>query len=378
MKNRNMLLFAALTWCGVALGGKPAVERIPFGTLSTGEAVTLYRIRNASGAWMDVIDYGCRVVSINVPDRNGTVGDVVPGYDNLNDFEHGSERFFGALIGRYGNRIAEGSFMLDGKLVQLSQNETLAGHAGHIHGGFKGFDRVVWQARPVVEKHRAGVVFTRLSPDGEEGYPGNLDCTVSYWFDDDNVWKAEYEATTDAPTIVNMSNHTYFNLHGANGGYVMSHLLQVDADYYLPNTPWFTPIGLKEPVDKTPFDFREPATVDHALDTPSDAIITMRGFSNTWVLRDYDGTLRRVADLYDPESGRGIELHTTEPGLLTFTGRTLDKQVGKEGKRIKKYGGMLLETLHFADSPNNPKYPSTVLRPGERYYSSTEFRFYAK
>lgn len=360
----------------LAAGAKtPAVESRPFGRLSTGETVTLYRINGGDGAYMEVIDYGCRVVSINVPDREGKLIDVVPGYDNIGDFENGSERFFGALIGRYGNRIAEGSFMLDGKLVELTLNENLAGHPGHIHGGEKGFDRVMWHAEPVAD----GVEFTRVSPDGEEGYPGNLECKVTYRFTPDNVWIANYEATTDKPTIVNMSNHTYFNLRGANAGYVMDNIMQVDADYYLPNTPWFTPIGLKEPVEGTPFDQREAATVDHALDTPNDALSNMRGYSVTWVLRDYDGTLRRVADLYQPESGIGIELATTEPGLLTYTGRLFSPRVvGKGGIPVKKYGGMLLETLHFPDSPNQPKYPTTVLRPGEKYSSTTEFRFYTR
>lgn len=358
---------------------KPSVKVVPFGTLSTGESVSLYHITNDTGASVDVIDYGCRVVSINVPDRDGNVADIVPGYDNINDFETGNERFFGAVIGRYGNRIAEGSFMLGDSLIQLSLNENLAGHPGHIHGGFMGFDRVMWHATIVNEKQRAGVQFTRLSPDGEEGYPGNLDCSVTYWFDCNNVLRIEYAATTDAPTIVNMSNHTYFNLRGANAGYVMDNIVRVDADYYLPNTPWFTPIGVKESVVGTPFDFRTPAPLDYAMDTPSDAIITMRGFSNTWVLRDYDGTLRNVADLYQPDGGRGIEVWTTEPGLLTYTGRGLPGAgLGKNKLPFKKYSGMLLETLHFADSPNNPKFPSTVLLPGEKYNSITEFHFYAK
>lgn len=362
-----------------ATAATPRVDSRPFGRLSTGEEVTLYRITNDSGSFMELIDYGCRIVGIHVPDRDGRLVDVVPGYDTIADFEHGPERFFGALIGRFGNRIAEGSFMLDDSLVQLSLNENLAGHPGHIHGGEKGFDRVMWSGEPVADGERAGVRFHRLSPDGEEGYPGNLDCTVTYWWGNDSTWSAIYEATTDRPTIVNMSNHTYFNLRGATAGYVMDNIMQVEADWYLPNTPWFTPIGLKEPVAGTPFDMREPARVDHAIDTPCEAINTMRGFSVTWVLRDYDGTLRRVAGLYQPETGIGIELSTTEPGLLTYTGRLFsDSVVGKDRRPVQKFGGMLLETLHFPDSPNNPKFPSTVLRPGEKYHSRTDFHFYNK
>ena len=213
---------AFLTAC---TAGAPSVETVPFGQLSSGEEVTLYRLRSGSGASMEVIDYGCRVVRICVPDRNGAIADIVPGYDNIRDFETGSERFFGALIGRYGNRIANASFPLDGDTVRLTANECLAGCPGHLHGGTKGFDRVMWQAEPLVEADRAGVRFTRLSPDGEEGYPGNLACTVTYWFTKDNVWRAEYEAATDRPTVVNLSNHTYFNLKGVDdGGYVMDHV----------------------------------------------------------------------------------------------------------------------------------------------------------
>lgn len=377
-KMRNHIIAAAVALCtAIAAQTSPRVESRSFGRLSTGEDVTLYRITNSSGASIEMIDYGCRIVGIHVPDREGVLTDVVTGCTDLAGFESGPERFFGALIGRYANRIAEGTFVLDDSLVRLTANERLAGHPVHIHGGVKGFDRVMWRAEPVCGDGRAGIRFTRRSPHGEEGYPGNLDCRVTYWWDDDNRWTAEYEAVTDRPTIVNMSNHTYFNLRGH--GYVMDALMQVDADAYLPNTPWFTPIGLPEPVEATPFDMRAEARVDHGLDIPSEAIRTMRGLSATWVLRDYDGSLRRVASLYQPDNGIGLELSTTEPGLLTFTGRTFDGSIiGKGGRPIPKYGAMLLETLHFPDSPNNPKFPPTVLRPGQKYHSVTQFKFYTK
>ena len=368
---------AVLTAC---TAGAPSVETAPFGRLSSGEEVTLYRLRSGNGASMEVIDYGCRVVRICVPDRNGVIADIVPGYDDIRDFETGSERFFGALIGRYGNRIANASFPLDGDTVRLTANECLAGCPGHLHGGTKGFDRVMWQAEPLVEADRAGVRFTRLSPDGEEGYPGNLACTVTYWFTKDNVWRAEYEATTDRPTIVNLSNHTYFNLKGVDdGGYVMDHVMQVEADRYLPNDARFVPLGPSEPVEGTPFDLREPHRVDYAIDTPNEHLRTMRGFSVCWMLHSQTGELARAADLWEPRSGRGIELWTTEPGLLTYTGRLFSpKVVGKGGRAVEKFGGMLLETLRYPDSPNHPEYPSAVLRPGETYHSTTEFRFYAR
>ncbi len=366
----------ALTACDAS---RPVVTTEDFGALSSGEPVTLYRLSNGTGACMEVIDYGCRIVRICVPDRDGVIGDVVCGYGDIESFEGGKERFFGALIGRYGNRISGASFPLDGETVSLTANETLGGKPVHLHGGTKGFDRVMWQGEPLVEEDRAGVRFTRLSPDGEEGYPGNLQCAVTYWWTRENTCKIEYEAQTDRPTVVNLSNHTYFNLKGDQGGYVMDHILWVNADSCLQNNAQFVPDGPAVPVEQTPFDMREPHRVDYAVDVPNEHFRLMRGFSACWVLRDWDGTLARAADLWEPRSGRGVETWTTEPGLLTYTGRGLnEKMIGKNGVPLEKFGGMLLETLHFADSPNRPDFPSTVLRPGERYYSSTEFRFYAK
>lgn len=356
-----------------------SVEVLPFGQLSTGEKVSLFRLKNGNGSFIDVIDYGCRVVRICVPDREGNIEDIVPGYDNIKDFESGPERFFGSIIGRFGNRIADGKFILDGKPVQLPCNETLADRPGHLHGGKKGFDRVMWNTVVLEEKDKIGVQFSRISPDGEEGYPGNLDCKVIYWWTKDNVWQIEYTATTDKPTIVNLSNHTYFNLKGANGGYVLDNIMSVESDQYLPNNIYFVPSGEPLPVENTPFDLRKPNRIDHAIDTPNEHFNNMRGFSVTWVLRNQSGKLAKAADLWEPVNGRGIETWTTEPGLLTYTGRLFsDKVVGKGGIPIQKFGGMLLETLHYPDSPNHPEYPTTELRPGEVYYSSTKFIFYAK
>lgn len=376
---KKILYLLPLVLFGLSCSPAAKVETESFGCLSDGTEVTLFRLTNESGAYMEVIDYGCRVVSISVPDRNGVIDDVVPGYGDIESFETGRERFFGSIIGRYGNRIDNAAFTLDGTVYNVSANERLDGAPVHCHGGFKGFDRVMWDAAPVTGEGCAGVRFKRLSPDGEEGFPGNLDCTVTYWWSDDNVFRIEYEAVTDKPTVVNLSNHTYFNLKGQTGGYVMDHILQVDADRYLPNTSHFVPKGDAEPVAGTPFDMREPHRVDYAIDTPNEHLRTMFGFSVCWVLDKPLGEFGKVADLYEPRSGRGVETWTTEPGLLTYTGRGFNENiVGKGGKPIEKFGGMLLETLHFPDSPNRPDFPSTVLRPGERYSSTTEYRFYSK
>lgn len=353
-----------------------------FGITSQGDSTMLYTMTNSSGASVSVTDYGCKLVSVNVPDREGVLDDVIVGYGNIYDLEYGGERFAGAVVGRYGNRIYPAEIEIDGEKYQLTVNERLAGERGHIHGGNMGFDRKVWKGEIIQEKHtgnlgdRVGVRFVRLSPDGEEGYPGNLLAEVTYWWNEDNTLKIEYKATTDKPTIVNMLNHAYFNLKGSQGGYVMDHFLQVNADTYSLNDSRFVQKGAPQPVEGTPFDMREPHRVDYAIDTPSEQIVTMRGFSVCWQLRDYEeGTFHYAATLSQPKNGRIMEVWTTEPGLLTYTGRGFnDKVIGKYGP-IEKFGGMLMETLHFPNSPHMPECPTTILRPGEQYYSTTEFRF---
>lgn len=363
-----------------------SVGREFFGITSKGDSASLYTLTNSSGASVTVTDYGCKLVSVNVPDAEGIIDDVIVGYGNIHDLEHGSERFAGAVIGRFGNRIYPAEVEIDGVKYQLDANETLCGEKGHIHGGRNGFDRFVWKGEILDREEasdtygaRVGVRFTRLSPDGEEGYPGNLEAEVTYWWSEDNVLKIEYGATTDKPTLVNMLNHAYFNLKGSEGGYVMDHYLQVNADTYSLNDSRFVQKGDPLPVEGTPFDMREPHRVDYAIDVPSEQIVTMRGFSVCWQLRDYqEGVLHHAATLSQPKNGRIMEVWTTEPGLLTYTGRGFnDKVVGKYGP-VEKFGGMLMETLHFPNSPHMPGTPSTILRPGETYYSTTEFRFGVK
>ncbi len=372
----SRLIAAAVLPLLFSCSSKAGVTESDFGTLSTGEPVKLFTIVNHGGASMQLSDYGARIVSIRVPDRDGKLGDVVVGFGDLENFEH-KDRFIGPVIGRYGNRIDNASFDLDGVHYELDANESFGGEPVQCHGGKLGFDRFVWESEIVTKDDRAGVRFHRLSPDGDQGYPGNMDAWVTYWLTDDNTVKAEYEAVTDKPTVVNLSNHTYFNLKGDEGCYVMDHLLQVEADTCVQNNTHFCPDKLL-PVEGSPFDFREPHRVDYRIDMENEHLRIMHGMSACWVLRGWDGTLRKAADLYDRKSGRGVETWTTEPTLLTFTGRSFNESYqGKYGP-IEKFGGMLLETIHFPDSPNQPRFPSTVLRPGDRYYSTTEYRFYAK
>lgn len=327
---------------------------------------------------MDVTDFGCRIVRICMPDRTRKVDDVVVGYGDLESFEKG-DRFIGPVIGRFGNRIDHASFMLDGVKYEIDANESFDGEPVQCHGGRKGFDQYMWHGEPVRREGMAGIRFHRLSPDGEQGYPGNLDAYVTYWLTNDNVVKLEYEATTDKPTVVNLSNHTYFNLRGSEGCYVMEHLIQVEADTCVQNNTHFCPDRLL-PVDGTPFDFRTSQRVDYRIDMPNEQLRIMRGMSACWAIRNWDGSCRKAADLYDAKSGRGLEVWTTEPALLTYTGRSFNASGYPNGKygSIEKFAGMLLETIHFPDSPNQSRFPSTVLRPGETYRSTTEYRFYAE
>ena len=327
---------------------------------------------------MDVTDFGCRIVKICMPDRDGVIDDVVVGYGDLEMFEKGN-RFFGPVIGRFGNRINHASFTLDGTKYDIVANENLAGEPVQCHGGFKGFDQFVWKGEVVREKGRQGVRFYRLSPDGEEGFPGNMEAYVTYWLSDDNVVTLEYEATTDKPTVVNLSNHTYFNMSGSEPSYVMEHIMQVEADTCVQNNLQYCP-DILLPVEDTPFDFREPHRIDYRIDMPNEHLRIMKGMSACWVIRDWDGSLRKAADLYDTKTGRGVETWTTEPALLTYTGRGFSEEKYPNGKYgpIVKFAGMLLETIHFPDSPNQERFPSTVLRPGEKYHSVTQYRFYAK
>ena len=359
------------------------IEVIHFGMTSTGDSVSLFRLINPGGSVLEVIDYGARVVRIIVPDRNGDLEDVVPGYEDISDFESGSQRFFGALIGRYANRIAGGKFKIDNVEYQLTCNNTPNGHPCHLHGGEIGFDRVMWDAKPFQRADTVGVQFTRLSPDGEEGYPGNLNCDVTYIWTPDNTWRIEYRATTDKPTIVNMSQHCFFNLKGDAGGTILDNYLTVCADSVTVGNEGYTVTGDIVSVENTPYDYRTPRRIIDQIVQPRDSTKVLGGSSVNWimanvnwVLMNQSGQIAEAAFLYEPQSGRTIEVKTTEPGLLIYTGQGFsDKIIGKGGKPLSKYGGLILETIHYPDSPNNPHFPSCVLRPGEEYLSVTEYRF---
>lgn len=331
-----------------------------------GQPVYQYILTNRNGLSVSIINYGGIVTHLRLPDRNGQLRDIVLGYDSLDQYLRDNSPYFGAIAGRYANRIAYGRFTLDGNTYQLATNNGLH----HLHGGSKGFDKVVWESEHFTEADSAGVILTYLSPDGEEGYPGNLQVKVVYTLNNQNQLRIDYEATTDRPTIVNLTHHSYFNLNGAGEGTIENHFLQILGDHYLPVNETLIPTGEILPVENTPMDFRTPRLIGKTLHQVSG------GYDHTWVLNNYDGSMRKVAELSEPQSGLKISVYSDQPGLQFYSGNFLDGSIkGKNNKYYLKHGGLCLETHHFPDSPNRPEFPSVVLRPGEVYRTTTVYEF---
>jgi aldose 1-epimerase len=342
----------------------------PFGTLSDGRRVEAFTIQNTQGMEMCAISYGCAIVSLLVPDRRGERADVVLGCDTLDGYVAGRAHL-GAVCGRYANRIAHGRFVLDGRTHELPRNS--GGH--HLHGGPRGFHRVVWEGEPFRGPSGAGVAFTHVSPDGDEGYPGRLEVRVTYTLTDRGELAIEYRATTDRPTVVNLTQHSYFNLAGHDHGGVLGHELQVHAARYTPVEDMI-PTGVLAPVEGTPLDFRRPTPIGARI---TDArLCSARGYDHNFALDRWTGALEPAARLIEPRSGRALEVLTTEPGLQLYTGNSLDGQIrGKGAWPYASRGGVCLETQRFPDSPNQPGFPPAVLRPGEVYESRTTYAFSA-
>ncbi len=352
--------------------GKGIIKMEPFGTTRDGKEVNLYTLRNSKGCEVKITNYGGIVVSLTVPDRDGKLCDVVLGYDNLDGYIKNSP-YFGALIGRYGNRIGNAKFTLDGKTYTLAANDG----KNSLHGGRVGFDKVVWDAKEIKESGAVGLELTYLSKDGEEGYPGNLSCTVKYLWTNNNELKIEYEATTDKPTVVNLTHHSYFNL--ACQGDILSHELMIRADKFTPIDDGLIPTGELRDVKGTPMDFTKLTPIGAKINQDDEQLKYGKGYDHNWVLFGHSGALRMVASVYEPTSGRVMEVYTTEPGLQFYSGNFLDGTItGKNGIVYKYRTGFCLETQHFPDSPNKPDFPSTVLRPGEKYKSETIYKFKTK
>jgi aldose 1-epimerase len=350
------------------------IEQNAFGKTADGQEVSLFTLQNASGMKATLTNYGAIVTSLYVPDRNGNLDDVVLGYAALDGYlkEH---PYFGAIVGRYGNRIAKGRFTLDGVEYKLATNNG----ENHLHGGIKGFDKVVWSAEPVKQDSAVGVRFGYISKSGDEGYPGNLSCTVTYWLTSDNELKIEYHATTDRATPVNLTHHGYFNLAGQGKGDILHHQLEIFADRFTPVDKGLIPSGELRPVEGTPMDFRQPHSIGERINSDDEQLKFGLGYDHNWVLNSSDGSPALAARVYEPTSGRVMEVWTTEPGLQFYSGNFLDGTLtGKDGRVYKHRYGLCLETQHFPDSPNKPNFPSTILRSGETYSTKTIYRFSAK
>lgn len=356
--------------------GIPMAESRPFGTTPDGESVDLITLRGPSGVELDLMTFGGIVTRLLAPDRDGERADVVLGHAWLESYLAGTP-YFGAIVGRYGNRIAGGRFTLDGTEYTLAVNNG----PNHLHGGLTGFDKVVWTAEPYSNEKEAGVVLSYVSPDGEEGYPGELSVQVTYALTAGGDLRIDYEATTDAPTAVNLTHHGYWNLAGHGAGDILEHELAVNASRFTPVDDTLIPTGELRSVEGTPFDFREPAAIGARIDTDDVQLAFGSGYDHNFVLDEWngDGMLKSAAILRDPVSGRTMEVLTTEPGIQFYSGNFLDgRDFGKDGVVYEQHTGLCLETQHFPNSPNQPDFPSTVLRPGETYRSTTVYRFSAE
>lgn len=398
--NRHVLLLfaAAVTACGDRGAGSagteadealmnepPTVESEAWGVTPEGDSITLYTLRNAHGLTVRVADWGGIVTQVLVPDRDGRLADVVLGHDSLADYVAGTP-YFGAIVGRYANRIAAGRFSLDGTTHRLATNDG----ANHLHGGERGFDKRPWQvfvvrsgpvpggALEAPRSGRASLVLTRTSEDGEDGYPGRLEAEVTVTLTNGNELRFDYEAVTDAATVVNLTHHGYWNLAGHDAGDILGHELELRAGRFTPVDDGLIPTGELRPVEGTPFDFRAAEAIGARIEADDEQLRLGGGYDHNFVLDDWtgDGTLHLAARLHDPGSGRTMEVLTTEPGIQLYSGNFLDdSDVGKGGAVYGHRDGLCLETQHFPDSPNHDAFPSTVLRPGETHRSTTVYRF---
>lgn len=347
---------------------KMAVQKQKFGQLPDGQQVEIFTLTNASGIKARLMTYGATLVSLVVPDRDGQLADITLGFDDLEGYLKSSP-YFGSTVGRYANRIAKGRFTLDGVEYELAVNNG----ENHLHGGIKGFDKVVWKAEPFQEEDSVGVKFEYLSIDGEESYPGNLNCTVVYTLTNQDELKISYEATTDKATPINLTHHSYFNLNGQGNGDILGLELMLNADRYTPVDEGLIPTGEIVSVEGTPMDFRSAKAIAQDIENVEG------GYDHNFVLNGEKGEMKLAARLHDPKTGRTMEISTTEPGIQFYSGNFLDGTItGKAGKVYQKHYGLCLETQHFPDSPNNPDFPSTIIHPGEKYTSLTVHKFYAE
>jgi aldose 1-epimerase len=352
--------------------GDTKISRQPFGDTQDGKSVELFTLRNKNRMEAKITNYGGIVVSLLVPDRNGNMGDVVLGYDRLDNYITDNP-YFGALIGRYGNRISKGRFTLDGVDYRLAVNDG----ENHLHGGLKGFDKVVWDAAEAESSEGPALHLKYVSPDGEEGYPGTLLVDVIYTLTDSNELKIEYSAVSDRPTVANLTHHSYFNLAGEGSGTILDHVLTIEADLFTPVGPGLIPTGELRSVEGTPLDFRKPTRIGERIDAGDEQMKLGGGYDHNWVLNKSTNALMQAARVEDRSTGRVMEVLTTEPALQFYSGNFLTgKNVGKKGHPYVYRSGFCLETQHYPDSPNRREFPSTLLDAGKKYSSTTVYRFF--
>lgn len=350
------------------------IKQEKFGKTEDGQQVDIYTLTNANGMQVRITNYGAIVQSLTVSDRSGKTEDVVLGYDKLENYLQDAS-FFGCVVGRFGNRIAKGKFTLDNKEYTLATNNG----PNHLHGGIKGFNKVVWDGKSVKDKESVGLKLTYLSKDGEEGYPGNLNCSLVYTLTNNNELQIEYEATTDKATPVNLTHHGYFNLSGNCKSDILGHELWINANTFTSVDSTLIPTGDLPSVENTPFDFNSPTAIGARINDENEQLKFGLGYDHNWVLNDVDGTMKLQASLYEPASGRLMEIYTEEPGLQFYSGNFLDGSIsGKRGETYKHRYAAVLETQYFPDSPNQPDFPSTILNPGETYQTKTIYRFTTK
>ena len=343
-----------------------SMQKVFFGTVGN-DSIYQFKLQNAKGTEVVIMNYGGTITNLLVADKSGQKGDVVLGFDSLSGFLQKGNPYFGALIGRYGNRIANGKFTLDGQTYTLATNN----NGNHLHGGVKGFDKVVWNVDAASD---SALHLSYTSKDGEEGYPGNLQVKVVYSLDNDNALKIDYTATIDKACPINLTNHAYFNLSGGKDSTILDHELMIDADRYTAVNDKLIPTGQLPAVKNTPMDFTKAKRIGTDIDK------VKGGFDHNWVLNKKDASLSLIASVYHPASGRLMEVYTTQPGVQFYTGNFLDGTLtgGKGGARYVQHSGMCLETQHFPDSPNQPSFPSTVLKPGETYHQVSVYKFSTK
>ena len=362
---------------GCASMSKPTpsgtISQAPFGNTPDGTPVAIYTLRNSKGMEARIMTYGGIVQSLKVPDRNGKFDDVVLGYDDLAGYlANKGNPYFGALIGRYGNRIGGAKFTLEGQTCTLAINNG----PNSLHGGIKGFDKVVWQAKPLLTADGPSLELTYFSKDGEEGFPGNLTVTATYTLTDNNELHVYFTATTDKPTVCNLTQHSYFNLRGQGNGDILGHEVYINSDKITPVDKDLITTGGYEPVAGTPFDFRKPTAIGARINDPDQQLQYGPGYDHNWVINKPMGKLGLEARVYEPTTGRVLEVWSTEPGLQFYAGNFLDGSItGKDGKVYPRRSGFAMEPQHYPDSPNKPMFPSTELKPGETYQNTIMYRF---